>query len=563
VSFELSLPDGVTPARSPTTTSLALSPDGTRLALVVAERGRTTLWLRPVGERQAKALAGSDNAASPFWSPDGRTVAFFADGSLKKAPVAGGPVETLCEAAFGNSGTWGPDGTVLFTEWAGARRGLHRVSSSGGTPRAVELRTAAGPEVGIAWPSFLPDGRRFVYLEGAFGLAPARTLALGSLDSPEARHLGPGDSQPVPIDGNRVLYVREGALVARRLDPDRAELLGEPEPVADLVWFLRPTGSAEFTASGNGRALAFRAPPTASRLVWLDRSGREVGTVGPPALVDNPRLSPDGTRVGFELADPRRGVRDVWTHDLARGVRSRVTLDVEDATTPVWSPDGTRLLFMSASQGNGMVTMRVRRVDGSGDETGVVRTDSVQIPQDWSPDGRWILFQDQSPARRPPTSLWLVPADGSRAPEMLESTTVSHSDGRFSPDGRHVAFVSAETGRPEIVIAPLGRSGRRQQVSTEGGRAPRWRKDGRELFYYSLAGRMMAVALGPGPDPEAGAPRTLFALTGHPGNIGTGAITVGIKYDVDARGERFLVNVAEAGPPPIVVSVGWQPARRD
>ncbi|MET0554320.1 MAG: protein kinase [Vicinamibacteria bacterium] len=563
VSFELELPAGVTPARSATTTSLALSPDGTRLALVAAEHGRTMLWLRPVGQRTAKALAGTENAASPFWSPDGRSLAFFANGSLRKVPVAGGPVETLCDAAFGNSGTWGTDGTVLFTEWAGERRGLHRVSSAGGTPRAVPLSTAAGPEVGIAWPSFLPDGRRFVYLSGAFGLAPARTLGLASLDSPDARHFGPGDSQPVPVGEGRILYVREGTLVLRRLDAERAELVGEPEPVVDLVSFLRPTGAAEFNASANGRALAFRAPPAATRLVWFDRTGREVGTVGPPGFVDNPRLSPDGTRVGIEVTDQRKGGRDVWIHDLARDVRSRVTFDPLDSGNPIWSPDGTRLLYMSASQDAGMVKMRIRPVDAPGDEIGVVETEGVQLAQDWSPDGRWILFQDQSPARRPPTDLWLVPADGSRGPQTLEATAFGRSDGRFSPDGRHVAFVSAETGRPEIVIAPAGRAGRRQQVSTDGGRAPRWRRDGRELFYYSLGGRVMTVPLGPGPEPQAGAPQVLFALSTFPGNFGTSGVTAGLKYDVDARGERFLVNVADSGPPPVVVSIGWQPARKD
>jgi Tol biopolymer transport system component len=297
--------------------------------------------------------------------------------------------------------------------------------------------------------------------------------------------------------------------------------------------------------------------------VWLDRGGREVGAVGPPAPVDNPRLSPDGTRVGFELADPRKGRRDVWTWDLARGVRSRVTLDREDASTPVWSPDGTRLLIMSASGDAGLVSMQVRPADGSGGGTGIVQTDGVQLPLDWSSDGRWILFQDQVPARRPPTRLWLVRADGGGAPAPLEPRTVSQFDGRFSPDGRFVAFVSAETGRPEIIVAPRTAPGRRQQVSTEGGRAPRFRRDGRELFYYSLDGRMMAVPLGAGPDPEAGPPQALFSLAGHPGDIGSGAITAGIKYDVDARGERFLVNLAQAGPPPIVVSLGGPTARRD
>ena len=343
---------------------------------------------------------------------------------------------------------------------------------------------------------------------------------------------------------------------------DRVQLQGDATPVVDLVWVLRGPGSAEFTASANGQALAFRAPPPPSRFVWFDRSGREVGTVGPPGLIDGPRLSPDGRRVAFEVADPRTGVRDVWTHDLERGVRSRVTLDAYDAVGAIWSPDGERLLYAASSVG--ALQMRIKPADGSGADTGVVQTNGVQLPQDWSPDGRWILFADQSPARRPPRELWLVPVDGSRPPEPLESTPVSRSDGRFSPDGRWMAFVSDETGGPEVVVAPFRRSGRRQQVSTAGGLAPRWRKDGRELFYFTPGGTLMAVPLAAGPDRDTAPPRALFTLAGRQGNSWASGVTTSVfKYDVDARGERFLVGVAQAGPPPIVVAVGWQANRKD
>jgi Tol biopolymer transport system component len=268
--------------------------------------------------------------------------------------------------------------------------------------------------------------------------------------------------------------------------------------------------------------------------------------------------------VAFEVADPRAGAKDVWIVDLVRGGRSRATLDPSDANGPVWSPDGERLVYASASQREGPLQLRIKRADGAGGETGVVQTNGVQLPQDWSSDGQWILFGDQSPARRPPRDLWLVPAAGAKVPEPLEAAPpVSRSDGRFSPDSRSVAFVSDETGGPEVVIAPLRGSGRRQQVSTGGGLAPRWRRDGRELFYFTPTGRLMSVALAAGAQGTAAPPRELFALPGHPGVWGSGPITGGVKYDVDARGDRFLVSLAEEGPPPIVLSVAWRPLARE
>jgi Tol biopolymer transport system component len=354
------------------------------------------------------------------------------------------------------------------------------------------------------------------------------------------------------VAGGRLLFVREGTLLVQAFDPGAGRLEGEPTPVSDIVWFMRPSGSAEFDASADGRVLAFRGPLAPSHLAWLDRSGREIGRLGSPAIMDRPALSPDGRRAAFDLETPRTAVRDIWVHDLVRDVGSRFTLDPLGAVSPTWSPDGERLLYASASQG-GPLQMRIRRSDGSGSEEGVLRTDRTQIPQDWSPDGRWILYGDFSPARRPQRQLWLVPLDGERRPTALESTPVSRFDGRFSPDGRAVAFLSEETGRPEVFIASLTASGRRQQVSTAGGRSPRWRRDGRELFYLSPDGHLMAVALGTGRDGEMATPRELFAVD----------IRGETTYDVDARGERFLFCLGRGDPPPIVVTVGWDAARKE
>jgi len=308
--------------------------------------------------------------------------------------------------------------------------------------------------------------------------------------------------------------------------------------------------------------LAYRLLPPVARLVSLDRQGRELGTVVPLGQVDAPRLSPDGSRVAFEVSDPRTGGRDIWTHDLARGVRSRVTLDPLDASGGVWSPDGRRLAYSSASQQEGPLQIRIKNADGSGADTGVWRTSGVQMAQDWSPDGQWLLFQDQSPARRPPRDLWVVPVDGSRSPERLEAMPVSHSEGRFSPDGHWVAFVSDETGHNEVVVAPFHALGRRQQVSREGGMAPRWRRDGRELFYLTPAGQVMSVAVVKGPDPAFAPARALFTLH-DPSGSWSGPLLGGYRYDVDAAGNRFLVSLAAGPAPPIVITIGWDGAGQD
>jgi Tol biopolymer transport system component len=519
---------------------------------VALTKGRPALWLRPLERLEARAVEGSDGAASPFWSPDGRTIAFFAGGKLKKVATSGGPAETICEVEFGNAGAWGPDGTILFTEWGGAREGLYRVPAQGGSPTRLELRTSKGPESGIAWPAFLPDGRHFVYLGGAFGRRPPATLTVAELGSLAARQVGPIDSMPQPVAGGRLLFVRDGALLVQGFDAAAARLAGEPTPLVDLLWYMRPSGAAEFAASADGRALAFRSPRSVSRLVWLDRNGRDLGELHPPGIMDRPTISPDGRRAAFELEDARAAVVDLWTHDLLRDVRSRVTLDPLGAVYPVWSPDGARLLYASASRG-GPLQMRIRSADGSGEEEAVLQTDRVQIPQDWSPDGRQILFFDYAPSRRPQRQLWLVPLVGERRPASLESAPVNRYDGRFAPDGQRVAFVSEETGQPEVFVAPLDGRGRRQQVSTAGGRAPRWRKDGRELFYLSPDGHLMAVSLGAGLQAEATAPRELFAVD----------VRGDTTYDVDPRSERFLFCLGRGDPPPILVAVGWSGIRKD
>jgi Tol biopolymer transport system component len=544
--FSIALPEKTGLLRHPVAIPVAVSPDGSTVALLTGATGGaasvgrswdTSIYLRPLGSLNAAALKGTEGAISPFWSPDGRFIAFFAQGKLQKMAVKKGRPQVLCDSEFGNAGTWGRDGTIVFADWAG---GIRRVSAEGGASRPLVPFDPARDKDFPWWPVLLPDGKHFLYVTNPFASADrSRKLWIGSLDSGERKSLGSVDSRVEYLSPGYLLFVRGGALLAQAFDADAARLTGDAITVSDDVWFSTATGDAAFSVSENGTAV-FGASQPASRLVWRDRNGLRVGALGAAAIFRDPHLSPDGTRLAVDIFDPRRGGYDIWIYDVARGVAQRFVKDPMDAVGPVWSPTGDRLVFGSSRVGP--PNLYIKRLDGTGEEQELHKQEGAQIPSDWSPDGTHVVYEDISLSRSARRNLWVVPADGSGKAAPLLSTRFGTFDASYCPNGRSIAITSEESGKAEVYLIRTDGPARPTRVSTSGGSQPHWRRDGRELYYLSSAGEILACPIQPDGRTPAAEPRVLFT-------VGPEAET----FDVTADGTRFLVNEREPDVPLTVV----------
>ncbi len=517
---------------NPVGATFSLSPDGRELAFVASSAsGANQIFVRALDSTDPIRIAGSEEASSPFWSPDGAFLAFFADGKLKKISLSGGPPIAICDVARGGTGTWGSDGTIVFSEWGDACA-LRRVPASGGEASAATRLDASRRETWHFWPVFLPDGRRFLFLNMAGDAWPKgrRGIYLGTLGSLDVRFVAAAESEFAYAPPGFLLLAREGALFAQRFDPDRALTRGDPFVVVPEIETYAPTAVASVSAAGRAPVIAFSARAPASRLVWFDRTGRELGFVRGLDAYTTVRLSPDGKHLAVALIDPRLGTTDIWVHDLERGTAARVTFDPASEMHPVWSPDG-RLLFFSGDPGGEMPDLF--RTDLTATKTELfLHTGSVKAPADVSPDGRFLLYIEQHGNQR---DIAVLPLTGERKPYAFLATPFDETDPRFSPDGRFVAYVSSESGSPEVYVRPFDGSGERRQVSRSGGSAPRWSRNSRELYFFA-EGRLMASAVRFDHGFDAGPPVALFSVDfiGDP------------DYEVGPDG-RFLIRSAGPG----------------
>jgi Tol biopolymer transport system component len=543
--FSVPIPAGATYSPGELSRGFALSPDGTRLVIEAIVRGRRRLFLRPLDSDNATELEGTTGAEAPFWSPDSRFIAFFAGGQLKKIPAAGGPPEELCAASFDIVGSWSRDGTILFSEIT-LRRGIVRVSDKGGEAVPATTVDPAGDVIADLWPHFLPDGRRFLYLEShptAPGHGP-RELRIGSLESRESRAVTRLDSMAEYASPGYLLYVRDGTLFAQPFDAAKAQLYGDPLVVAENVHYFFGPARASFSVSQTG-VLAFQTAKPLSRLVWLDRAGKEIGTLGQPAVLGKGfRIAPDGGRAAVAIEDRRIGTADVWVFELARGVSTRLHSDPVDENSPVWSADGSRVFYRSDRKGPPDIYEITPGAPGS--EREVLALPGVQEPEDVSRDGRFLVYCND--VQMAASDVWLLPLFGDRKPVPWLKTRFAVTSPRFSPDGRWIAYESDESGDPEVYVARTEGAGEKQRLSTAGGRLPRWRRDGKELYYVTPDGFLMAVPIALGARLEARAPVQLFHVE-----------AVIENYDVTPDGSRFLVSTpAEKGrESPIRVIVNW------
>ncbi|HEY5568010.1 MAG TPA: protein kinase [Gammaproteobacteria bacterium] len=544
--------------------AFALSPDGRQLAFVATADGGPTLWVRAIDQVTAQPLAGTEGASYPFWSPDGDAVGFFANGKLKRKDLTRGVPQVLADAPGGRGGTWNRDGDILFAP--GATVGLKRVAATGGTPITVtELAADHGSH---RWPQFLPDGRRFLFFVG-LGQASARGAYVGSLDGGEPTRLLAGETAAVFAQPGYLLRVLQGVLVAHRFDAERSTVDPESRPVAQSVGTDDGTFHSAFSVSDTGVLVHRPGAGTKRQLVWVDGEGTALAPLG---SVDDgvpaaPELAPDGRRVALTRAP--EGTGDIWLVDVARNVASRMTFDPGVDSYPVWSPDGDRLVFSSGR--NGRMDLFEKASNGATEEQPLIVTGQDTVAQDWSPDGQVLLYTIQDP--KTGSDLWATLFDAARGaasnaelspsqPFPVAQSSFDEGQGRFSPDGQWVAYASNETGRHEIYVQAFPDLSSKWQVSTGGGIYPRWRADGRELFYLAPDMRLMAVPIDVTSPPASISPRvpralfsTRLATTGP--YVFTAGVFAKAQYAVAPDG-RFLMNVADdAAAPPITVVVNW------
>lgn len=547
--------DVVTPPTSDAF-SFALSPDGRQLAFVANGEKGSQLWLRPLDQVRAQLLAGTEGASYPFWAPDGRALGFFADGKLKRIDVTGGALQVLADAPYPRGGTWNADGVIVFSPMAADP--LMRVAATGGP--VVPATHLAAEQGSHRWPQFLPDGRRFLFLM-ATGQPQTHGVYVGSLDGGEPTRVMPAETAAVYAAPGYLLHVSQGAqgvLTAYPFDAARATVVDEPMPVAQVVGTDDGARHGAFSVSAQGILAHRPGSPARRQLVWVDGAGKMLGAIGPPdeSAPGNPELAPDGQRVG--IGRIVQGNTDVWLIDVGRGVPSRFTFDVAIDNAPVWSPDASRVVFRSSRKGVHDLFEKPAR--GTSDEQPLLVTSQVKSPLDWSRDGRFLLYGTQDP--KTGTDLWVLPLTGERKPFAVLQSSFDEIEGQFSPDGRWLAYASNESGRYEIYIRTFPEAGGQWQISVAGGVQPRWRRDGRELFYVAPDTRLMAVPIRLAPDKqtlEAGAPVALFPTrlaTG--GNIATALSLARAQYAVAPDG-RFLMNIAadDVVTSPITVVLNW------
>ena len=525
--------------------SVALSADGRQILFVADSDGQPHVWLRSIDSIASRPLAGTGGAIFPFWSPDGRSVAFYADGYLKRLDLDGGLVRTLAKATVGVGGSWSRDGVILFVR--NPASAIVRVSAEGG-PAAEVTRLDTG-QVGHGFPHFLPDGRHFLYYVTAG--PELRGIHVGQLDASSSRRLLDADGGGVYTSGH-LLFIRQANVLAQRFDAERLELKGSPFQIAEGV-FGR-AGGQSLTLSASAGAFAFRAGEGrfARQFTWVDRSGNQIATVGD--RLGNPdgiSWSPDRSQLVF--FDRGAGSANLWLLDIRRGLVSRLTDDADEDIFPLWARDGDRIIYTVIR--NGQHSLYQRHIGTDRQEVLIPPQTEEIFASDTSPDGGYLVYQRMN--AKTGWDIWALPLgrDGKSVPVV--QTDADERSARLSPDGRWVAFVSNNSGVSEIYVQRFPGPGQRLRVSTKGGDQPQWRADGSELFYLALDGRLMATSIKVAADHESfdvGPPVSLFIAP-----IGGIRPVLGADYVASVDGQRFLVNrlLRDAGGTPLRVVLNW------
>lgn len=560
VRFDLATPE------NGTISAMALSPDGSELALIVqGNDGQPAIWIRSLDSVDARKLAGTDGAGAFTWSPDSTYLAFSLAGKVDKIDVSGGTPETICSFSGTLNGlAWNKQNVIIL----GMRGGINRVSASGGELTQLTQLDPKREDLGQGGPVFLPDGQHFIYLDVANPVSAG--LYVGSIDlKPEqqqSHRLLESSATPqfAPALGDlpdSILFLRGDTLMARPFDTKTLQFTGDAIRVADSVG-TNGAFVGMFTVSDNGILATSTGGSGDRQLTWYDRSGKMLSRVGDPARRDEMRLSPDGTRVAEGRVDAQ-GTWAVWVMDLAKGTSSRFTFETSGAGNAIWSPDGSQIIYTA---GGGQSADLYRRAsNGATKEEVLFHSEIAMSPLDWSPDGHTLLY-----GVRPKDTgfdIWELPdADGPVGAERKAvpylATPFNELQAKFSPDGKWVAYASNESGAVEIYVRPFpASSGGKWLVSNGGGAEPSWRTDGKELFYIAPSGALMAADVKAGGSSfEVGAPKALFH-TQILGGLGSGPASAW-RYAVSKDGQKFLINsaVEQSASVPVTVVTNWTAA---
>jgi eukaryotic-like serine/threonine-protein kinase len=526
-----------------------LSPDGTRIAFSARnDKSKVLLYVRPLTSLTAQPLPGTDDAMYPFWSPDSREIGFFTPGKMKKINAVGGPPQTLCDSVSGRGGAWSQEGVIVFSP--STTQALLRVSAAGGTPEPASKLDLAQAENSHRWPSFLPDGKHFLYWSRNSRAGEPSVLYVGELGTLEAKALMKSETMALYASGH-LLFLRGQTLMAQPFNPSRLELSGEPVPLAEHVAVSGATVRAMFSASNTG-TLIYQSGDTSGgwNLVWWGRDGKQISSIPQPDRYIAPRLSPDGTRLAVEIFGGTQGIGDIWIFDLTRGTSTRLTFGPYSQGNPIWSADGKTIYY---SSGAGAPYVVAKATDGSTPERIVLESkDTVEYPDSFSPDGRYLVYDRKAPQTETGYHLWALPLSGDGKPFPIVKSAFDERYSAISPDGKWMAYQSNESGRWEVYITAFPGGGAKWQVSSVGGASPKWRKDSKEIFYLDPSDNLVAVDVSAsGSAVQLGTPHALFQAIGIQREYG--------PYDVSADGKRFLLNSGnlKEGSDPFTLVQNW------
>ena len=531
--------------------TLAISPDGAIVAYTATRGDRTQLFLRPLNGHEATPVPGSANAVSPFFSPDSQWIAFFADGKLKKMPVAGGPPVNVCDATIGFGGTWGADDTIVFAPAPGSP--LWRVPAAGGTPVRLTQLDAERGEFSHRWPEFLPDGRTVLFTIGVQGSWDDAEIVAESIDTGSRQRLVDGGTHPRYLSSGHLLYVRQGSAWVVPFDAERLRVSGLPARVLDDV-LVSFDGAGQLSVSPRGTLVyitgsAFEPP---RRLITLDGSGATSPLAAEPRAYAGPRVSPEGRRIVVSIAG---AAEEVWLYDVGSGRLEQLTFESVNRA-PIWTPDGKRITF--SSNRAGALNLFLMDADGLTTPERLTTSDNLQLPGAWSPDGAVLAYVEHHPQTG--RDIWLLRhADRNRQSEPFADSTFDETAPAFSPDGRWIAYVSNQSGRNEIYLRAVQAQSQATVISREGGSEPMWSREGRELFYRA-GNRLMGVNF-IGTPPRLGASRVVFEGPFEPGTADRA------NYDVGAGPQQFVMlggSGQTAAPGEFHVLLNWRvdPAAR-